>query len=223
MRVKNMNRLVFSFLFLILSLFTFSSKAQDSLSIQINGGFASPIHSIQGLSGMLQFNYSINSKIDLYVYSGYSTWGKNSIIFIETLTPPQTEAYFRSYSSDNFRLIPIYIGGRVNLHTNKIFTSFASVELGYSLLNYTEYLAWEKVLGESGEVIDYNVNRDVKIEVNEKLFGIGIGAGVFRQLTQNLSLVLSFKLNSFVNSKYNGLFTGKGTYTMYLAGFNFSI
>jgi hypothetical protein len=208
---------------IFLLLFSLTAYAQKPLSIQVNGGFINPIDSHKGLSGSVQFNYSLNSKFNLYFYSGYSNWDRNKIIFYEEMTGLQTQQYFPSYSKDNHKLMTFNFGGKINLHTNKIFTSFVNIELGYSHLSYTKYLVWNKGHAESGEVIGYYVDPTAKIDVNDDLFGVGLGGGVFRNIGNNISLVLSFKLNSFLNSNYEGLFTRKGTYTMFLAGFNFAV
>ncbi|MHB8906249.1 MAG: hypothetical protein ACYC6D_09010 [Melioribacteraceae bacterium] len=69
----------------------------------------------------------------------------------------------------------------------------------------------------------YYVDQSTRKENREDLFGLGIGAGISHSLTENLNLVLLFKLNSYINSNYSGIFSSRGTYTMFLAGFNFSI
>lgn len=197
--------------------------AQDSNSIQINGGIVMPMSSSKGLTGIIQFNYPLTSTINLYLYTGYSTWDQYKVTFIEDYSVIQRETIFQSYSADDHKLIPFYIGSRINLHTNKLFTSFISCEIGYSYLSYNSYKNWKSINPETGEVQGYYTDGSTRTKIRENLFGIGIGVGLARPLSENLSLVLSYKLNSNINSSYNGLFSTRGTYSQFLVGFGFKI
>jgi len=211
---------VLTFIFITFSNITF---AQDDFTIQINGGVIIPMSSSNGLTTSIQFNYSFNPNIQFYIYSGYSSWNKYKVVFHEDYSTVQKQQLFNSYSSDDHILIPIYIGSRIDFHTNKLFASFANVEIGYSHLSYNTYENVKEVNQETGEVLSYNADKSTRKEINENLLGIGIGAGLSHPITENINLILSFKLNSHVNSKYYGLFSNRGIYTAFIAGFNFNI
>ena len=213
------------FLSLIIISIIFSKiiLAQDSNSIQVNGGIIMPMSSSKGLTTSFQFNYSFNPQIQFYIYSGYSSWDKFKVVFHQEFSEVQKKQYFNSYSADEHILIPLYLGSRINLHTNKLFTSFLNVEIGYSYLSYNSYEQWKSINPETGEVLSYHPNTLTKKVNKENLFGFGVGAGISHPMTNNLDLILSFRLNSYINSNYYGLFSTRGTYTMFLAGFNFNI
>ena len=79
LEVINMPKSIILFL-LIFSMINFKLIfAQDSYSLQFNGGIISPRSSSNGPMGVMQFNYSLNSDIMFYIYSGYSTWNQNKV------------------------------------------------------------------------------------------------------------------------------------------------
>jgi len=211
-----------SLISILIFLFT-NISAQDNNSVQINGGIIYPMSSSNGLTGIIQYNYSINKQIYLYIYSGYSSWDRFNITFLEDHSEVQKQTKFISYSADQHKLIPVYIGSRINFHTNKLFTSFVNLEIGYSYLSYNSYTNRKSVDPETGEVLSYYVDGSTKEEITENLIGVGIGAGISHPVTENLNLILTFKLNSYLNSEYYGFFRAKGTYTMFLAGFSYDL
>jgi len=199
--------------------------AQDSHSIQINGGIISPRSSSNGLVGSIQYNYSFNTSLIFYAYMGYSAWDRNKVVLhnIKEVYTNKSQHYFYSYSEDEHYLIPVYIGTSIDLHTNKLFTSFLEFEIGYS---YLSYISYENVIvtdPESGEVLSYYADGSTGENVQENLFGVGIGAGLSHPISSGINLLLTFKLNSYVNENYYGLFSKRGTYTTFLAGFNFNL
>lgn len=202
---------------------TFSIFAQETNSIQINGGIIMPMSSSKGLTTSIQFNYTVNPILQLYAYTGYSYWDQYNITFHEDSSPNQQQQYFKTYNADSHILIPVYLGAKLNFNTNKLFTSFVNLEIGYSHLSYNSFDNFKSVNPETGEVLGYYPDLSTKKDVSEDLFGLGIGAGISHPITESLSLILSFKLNSYINSSYYGLFSTRGTYTMFLAGFNFNI
>ncbi len=213
----------FSLLISFMILSQGSIFAQDSNSIQINVGFFMLMNSSKGLTGIIQYNYPLNSTINLYLYTGYSTWDQYKVTFIEDYSLIQKKTIFQSYSADDHKLIPFYFGSKINLHTNKLFTSYLSCEVGYSYLSYNSYENWKSINPETGEVQGYYADASTRKIINENLFGIGIGFGLVRQLSDNLSLVLSYKLNSNINSNYGSLFSTSETYSQFLFGFGFKI
>jgi hypothetical protein len=211
-----------SFLFVLLFV-TNLVLAQEQYSIQINGGLIAPMSSSKGFTGLAQLNYTITPNISLYIYSGYSGWDQHKVVYHEDYSTIQKEQYFDSYSADEHTLIPVYVGSKIHLLTNKLFTSFINVELGYSHLSYNSYDNWKSVEPATGKVLGYFVDRSSKKEIKEDLFGVGVGLGFSHPITEKMNLILSLKLNSYVSKNYYGLFSTGGTYTNYLLGFEYTI
>jgi hypothetical protein len=200
------------------------SSAQSDHSIQLNAGLIKPMSSSEGLTVLVQYNLSLNQTFDFYTYTGYSAWDKYKITFLEE--GPVTgndQRFFDSYSSDDHILIPVYFGGRVNFYSNDLFHSFLNLEFGYSYLSYNSYNQIEKKNPETGKTEGYYPDLTTRKANRENLFGLGIGAGLSHPVSKNVSLVFSFKLNTYLNSEYNGLFSTRGTYTMFLGGFSYRI
>lgn len=134
----------------------------------------------------------------------------------------QQKTRFSAYTSDNHVLIPVYIGSEINFNTNKFFTAYAMFELGYSYLSYNTYSVKKEINSSTGEVISYYADSATQNKVTDNLFGIGAGIGIIHQLSQNIGIILSFKLNSQLNSKYNFI-NGQGTYTAFSLGLDYKI
>lgn len=198
-------------------------SAQESNSLQISGGIISPMSSSNGLSGALQFNYSVSPDINLYLYTGYASWNNYYVVFHEDYSPIQHKQNFKTPVESNHTMIPLYLGARWNFHTIKLFSSFIEIEAGYSNLNFVEYGIDKIVNHDNGEVLNYQQSGTIQYDKNEDLFGLGIGAGISHPITKNFNLILEFKLNSHINSDYYGLFSTRGTYTRFIGGFSFSI
>ena len=218
-----MKKSIFVSLIIIISLFTKIIFAQDSNSIQITGGIIMPMNSSNGFNASIQYNYNVSNNIQLYIYSGYSSWDKYNVNFTEDWSTIQKQTLFKSYDSDNHILIPVYIGSRVNLHTNKLFTSFATFEIGYSHLSYNSYEVRKEINPITGEVLSYNADQNSKKEVAEDLLGVGVGVGLLHPVTENINIILSLKLNSPLSSKDYSFLSSKGTYTAVNLSFSFSI
>lgn len=75
-----------------------SVLAQETNSIQINGGIIMPMSSSKGLTASFQFNYNINPTLQFYIYTGYSAWDQYKITFHEDYSPVQKQQYFTTYS-----------------------------------------------------------------------------------------------------------------------------
>ena len=177
--------------FVIISIIISSSiYAQDSNSIQFNGGIVMPMSSSKGFNTSIQFNYNYSQNVQFYIYSGYSSWDKYNVNFTEDWSTIQKQTLFKSYTADNHILIPVYIGSRINFHTNKFFTSFATFEIGYSHLSYNSYGIKKEIGIETGEVIAYIPDQNSKKEVNENLFGVGAGVGLSHPITENINIIL---------------------------------
>lgn len=216
-----MSKLFFS----LLALVSISGilMAQNSGAIQLNAGAILPINSSKGFSTALQYNYSLSQSVQLYAYSGISYWDENQVVYVfehSNLPAPDSKV---SYDADEHILIPLYFGSRFNLHSDRLFTTFLNLELGYSHLSYNTYENYEVVNERTGEAADYLVDMKTKRKIQENLFGIGTGLGISHEITVGMELMLSFKLNSFINSNYNGLFTSRGTYNTVSLGLNYGI
>jgi len=194
--------------------------AQSNNSIQFNGGLIIPRSSSNGLSTSIQYNYSINSNIQFYIYSGYSNWDK---YYAHFLWESSSLHNFSTYIADKHILIPLYIGSRINIHTNKLFTFFTTIEAGYSYLSYNAYGFIKEVDPGTGVVLDYKTDLNTKEKRNENLFGVGAGIGLSHPISNNMNVILAFKLNSQINSSYYSFFSSQGTYTAFNLGFNFKL
>lgn len=202
----------------LLILFSFIDVfAQKENSIQLNAGLLYPRSSSNGFSTFVQYNYDFNNNVGIYIYTGYSSFDKFKISYISEATLTQNEKIFSSYSADDHFMIPVYLGTSIRLNTNKLFTSFVDVELGYTYFSYNSYNNIIVRDNENGDVTSYEVDLSSRKEVTDNLFGIGLGFGLLRPLSEKLDIVLSYKLSSNFNSGEFGLFSARGTYsTIYL-------
>ena len=208
----------FLFLMLVSGLY-----AQNFHSIQVGGGLVLPRSSSKGFSAQVQYNYSLNSTVNFYVYSGYYTWDKYNITFIDESPPHGNDKLFHSYGSDNHKLIPLYFGTRINFRTIKSFTTFIDLEVGYSYFSYTDYGQIREVDPETGWVLSYNTDQASAKNTVKNLFGVGIGLGVFHPISESMNVVLSYKLNSNFNASEFGLFSAFGTYSTVFFGLGINV
>ena len=111
----------------------------------------------------------------------------------------------------------------MNLHANKLFTAFGTFEIGYSYLSYNSYNITKVIDEDTGEILAYNTDPNSGEKITENLFGVGIGAGLTREFVNNINIVLSFKLNSHINSNHYDFLSREGTYTAFNLGFDFKI
>lgn len=201
----------------------FKTPAQNT-SLEIHGGIISPRHSSVGFSTALQFNYRVNTAISCYLYSGISLWDKHEILIRkEGIIYNNEPNIFESYSADDHFLIPVYMGAKIFFRPNKLFVPFLNFELGYSYLSYNSYEQIPRVSSETGRVVGYEPDKTAKKVNHENLFGVGFGAGISHSISNSINLLLAFKLNSFVNENYPGLFSSRGTYTTFSAGLNYNL
>jgi len=218
-----MNKSLFVSFTLIVMMVSNIIYTQDSNSIQFNGGVTIPMSSSKGFNANVQYNYGLNKDIQFYIYTGYSSWDKYNVNFTEDWSPIQKQTIFKTYTSDDHILIPLYIGGRFSIQSNKFFTTFATFEIGYSHLSYNSYEIKKEIGVETGEVVAYIPDQNTKKELNENLLGIGTGVGLSHQIIEGMNIVLYFKINSHINSTNYGFLSSKGTYTVINLGFNFNI
>jgi hypothetical protein len=218
-----MSRFVLAFFFMFLLISSPFIPAQDSKSIQLNAGVISPLSSSKGLIGLLQYNHQLTENIYLYIYSGYSAWDKDKITYQVDWKPEHRVSFFNTYSSDKHSLIPLYLGSKINFNTTKYFTTFVAFEAGYTYLNYNSYNILSDVDHETGKIINYYPDPSSQKEVSENLVGLGLGAGLSHPMSDNINIILSFKLNTYLNSNYYGFFSNRGTYTAFIFGFDFNL
>lgn len=216
-----------SALFLFCFLCLQSLYSQERLSVQFNGGLIAPVNSSTGYSGTFQLNYPIKASTRLYLYSGYSYWDKYYVNLRKESYRNSEKQNLKSHEGINHRLIPVNLGISGDVHRNSLFTSFINFELGYSYLRFTSYSNWiavkEEDVFEDSIVVAYYPDESTKRNNKEHFFGIGLGGGISREITENIQLVLSFKLNTLINSSTNGVLSAKGTYFNALAGINFTL
>lgn len=198
-------------------------QAQSARSLQFNAGAVFPMNSSKGFSTTLQYNYSLNPTVQFYAYSGVSYWDENHVIHEMELSAIRKNQFITSYDADEHVLIPLYFGSRINLHSDKLFTTFINLEAGYSHLSYNAYDNVKVVDENTGRVVEFYADPKTKRKVNDNLFGIGAGLGLSHEITQNMELMLFYKLNSVINSSYNGFFTSRGTYNTLTLGLNYGI
>ena len=218
-----MKKLIFVSLILFVGIPQSFTFAQYNNSIQFNSGIIFPRNSSNGFSTFVQYNYSLNSKINLYFSAGYSKWDRNNITYREELTGVQRQEYFRTYNEDNHSLIPLNFGAKINFHSNKFFTSFVNFEIGYAHLSFDIYDNIRVVSPITGEVTSYIIDGSTKKEINENLFNVGVGTGLSHPLTQSLDLILAFKINSNFNGEEFGFLRANRTYSTWYVGVNVKI
>ncbi len=216
MKQINLASLTFAFLFGFTLL-----NAQNSTSIQISGGLISPMHAFDGLGGTIQIEKKLDSVFSIYAYTGYYAWYKNRVNFIDESSMFQKTNLFQSYNTDDHKLIPLFVGAKINLHTNNYFLTFLEFEFGYSHLSYNSFQNRKSIDPLTGAVVLYYADQSTRKSVDEDLFGFGLGAGIYRPLSKIFGLIFSYKLSTHLNSSYNGFFESKGTYSQFMAGFNF--
>ncbi len=197
--------------------------AQDSHSVQFNGGILYPRSADDGISTSVQYNYSYSPDFDIYLSVGYSSWDKYHILFLEDYSTIQQETKFYSYSADNHLLIPLYVGTKIYLPETKLFAAFAILEIGYSYFSYDSYENIREVDPTTGEVISYYVDKSSKKEITTNLFNLGFGGGLSHQLTNRLNMILSYKINSGFNSDEFSLFNEESTSSSLSIGLEINI
>ena len=200
--------------------FSNSINAQSDFSIQLNSGLSG----FSGFSGLLQLNYSLNSDLDLYLYSGYSNVDRriNSRFDNHDLGLDKSRYNSGLIMGDN-NVIPIYLGGNLDLFENEWITTFANLELGYSHSSFTTYESMLPIYSDAGDVIRYRPDRSTREKHSDNLFGTGIGVGASHQITNGLEVLLTLKLNTNTNFDGMRMFSRPSTYTSLLAGLNYRL
>ena len=200
--------------------FANSINAQRDFSIQLNSGLSG----FSGFTGLLQLNYSLNSDLDLYLYSGYSNVDRriNSRLDNHNLGLDRSRYNSGLIMGDN-NIIPIYLGGSLDLFENDWITTFANLELGYSHMSFNTYDGMLPIHSDEGDVIRFRPDRSTRESHSENLFGTGIGVGASHQIANGLEVLLTLKLNTNTNFDRMKMFSRTSTYTSLLAGINYRL
>jgi len=199
---------------LLLSSFLFP---QGMSSIQFSGGLVEPMSSNPGLSGVIQYNYNLTSRFNLFVSTDYSYWGqKYNNYYYDALSYNQHKIV---YPESDHSLSRAMAGARYVVVEPAKFRLFVEGGIGYSYLKYKSYN------------INLVTNPDGTAELlysngayeSENLFNISTGIGFIHKMTSRWDILFEFKLNTYLNSHYYGIFSARGTFTEYFAGFNYRI
>ena len=190
---------------------------QNKMSIQLSGGIMSPVNAQQGLSGLVQFNYSTSKNNSVYASLLTSSWDFNRINFNEDNVPVP----IKSHDEENHILNSIYIGDRIIFNRNKFFNAYVDLELGYTHLNYL-HVFLERQVNPDG-TIQYIPNYALSNEVHESMLGTGVGVGIQHHMVGKFDLMLNVKLNTFFNDFSSGIFNFQRTYLSYMFGFGYNI
>lgn len=199
----------------IVFLFTQVLFSQNSSSLQVNGGFISKRMSSLGLNSSVQFNSKIDENFELYGYLGYSAWNLYEIVIQHELR------FYNCAVEESHNLYSVFGGARTYFGQTSWFTAFVEAEIGYLYLTYNsfKFFSAPNSLNQIAFYPDYGTKKYNE----ENLFGIGLGAGIIHPMSGGLSIVFAYKLNTYINNNYNGLFSKRGTYSLFHVGFNYQI
>lgn len=201
--------------FVILFLFSQVLFSQNSGSLQINGGFISKRMSSLGLNSSVQYNQPLEEDFELYSYFGYASWD------LYNITIQYEQLFYKCAVEDSHDLVSLFIGTRKYFKETSWFKPFLEAEVGYLYLTYYSYNYFRATNSHNqiGFFPDYSTYKNNF----ENLFGLGTGAGIIHPMSGGLSIVFVYKLNTYLGSKYNGLFSKRGTYSLFNVGFNYQI
>ena len=199
---------------LILSSIIYS---QGKSSFQFSGGMVYPISSSSGLSGALQYNYNINSRFNIFVSADYSVWDKRNFNYLDNSNV--TGGYKSGYSETDHTLSRIMAGGRYLITKPDQFKLFVDAGIGYSYLQYNIYDM--KNINNPDGTIEVLFSPAGKIHQN--LFNFSSGIGFIHPITERWDILLEFKLSTYLNSQYHGLFSSQSTFSSFQFGFNYKI
>lgn len=200
---------------IIVFLFSQVLFSQNSSSLQINGGFISKRMSSLGLTSSVQYNHNIDNGLELYGYLGYAAWD------LYNITIEYNRIYYKYPAEDSHDLVSVFTGVRKYFKQTSWFEPFLEIEVGYLYLTYNSY-KYFRASNTGNQVGFYPDYGSLKTNF-EHLFGVGLGAGIIHPMSGGLSIVFTYKLNTYINNNYNGLFSRRGTYSLVNVGFNYKI
>jgi hypothetical protein len=207
-----------SYLIVITSLILSSIiHPQGKSSFQFSGGIVYPLGSSPGLSGTLQYNYNISPRFNFFVSTDYSKWDKRNFNYVDKST--MARDYKTGFSETDHTLSRIMAGGRYLITQPRQFKLFVEAGIGYSYLQYNIY-----------DMREVN-NPDGTIElllvpagkVYEKLFNFSSGIGLIHPIMEKWDMLFEYKINTYLNSQYKGLFSSLSTFSSVQFGFNYKI
>ena len=177
--------------------------SQRGNTIQISSGVMSARNSDKGILGTIQFNYNINDSFSLYTYSGIFYWNTNKVNYY---AGQETANNLRNtYSEDNHKMIPFYIGSRYFFNNSSVFKPFVNIEIGFSYLIFNSY-AFNQINNPDGT---FTLEPGNKTEKKDTFFGAGVGIGASHDIGDNLELLLEFRFNTLKNANYEWLSSGR--------------
>ncbi len=206
---------------IILVIVSASVAGQNKSSIQLSGGLLLPESSSNGVNVSLQYNYYLNDDFLFYVNTGYLSWDRFYVHFNQEWSAKQKQTRFRTYTSDTHTMIPLNVGGRLEVRTNELFNSFVSFEAGYSFLTYNSFNVYKEYDSSEEVVTAFKTDRSSKKEIEENLISIGAGLGIYRQMADNLELILQYRLYSHLNSEYYDAFSSHAIFSSVNLGVNY--
>jgi opacity protein-like surface antigen len=204
---------------IIVSVLVLSSViySQGKSSFQFSGGIVYPLSSSPGLSGTLQYNYNINSKFNIFISADYSAWDKRYFNYLDK--SDVHGGYNSGYSESDHTLSRIMAGGRYLITPLSQFKLFIDAGAGYSYMQYNIYDMRE--VNNPDGTIEYLYSPAVKVQQN--LFNLSSGIGFIHPIIERWDILFEFKLNTYLNSQYHGLFSSESTFSSFQFGFNYKI
>jgi opacity protein-like surface antigen len=199
---------------LILSSIIYS---QGKSSFQFSGGIVYPISSSSGLSGTLQYNYNINTRFNFFVSADYSVWDKRNFSYVDKSTSGWS--YRSGYSETDHTLSRIMAGGRYLITQPDQFKLFVDAGIGYSYLQYNIY-DMHQIKNPDGTI---EVLFSPAGKAYQNLFSFSSGIGFIHQIAERWDILFEYKLSTYLNSQYNGLFSSQNILSSFQLGFNCKI
>jgi opacity protein-like surface antigen len=199
---------------LILSSILYS---QGKSSFQFSGGMVYPLSSNPGLSGTLQYNYNIATRFNFFVSADYSVWDKRNFNYSDKSTVGRD--YKRGYSETDHTLSRIMAGGRYLITQPDQFKLFVDAGIGYSYLQYNIY-DMQQINNPDGTI---EVIFSPAGKIYQNLFNFCSGIGFIHPITERWDILFEFKLSTYLNSQYHGLFSSQSTFSSFQFGFNYKI
>jgi hypothetical protein len=151
------------------------------------------------------------------VSADYSSWDQRYSTYRDN-SNSQSELRKISTESDH-SLSRIMTGVRYIVVEPAEFRLFLEGGIGYSYLRYNSYDIHLFNTPDGGTELLALSGRNA----DENLFNISTGIGLIHSLTNKFDILFEFKINTYLNAAYYGLYSSRGTFTGFNAGFNYKI
>jgi hypothetical protein len=174
------------------------------------------MYSFDGLSGTLQYNYNLNSRFNLFVNANYSAWDKRYHTFLENT---HSNLFTTVFPESDHSLSRVMAGVRFIIVEPAQFRLFVEGGVGYSYLQYKSYNINQVTNPDGTSEYLYSNGQNE----SENLFNLSSGIGFIHPMTSRWDILFEFKLNTYLNSHYYGIFSTHGTFTEFNGGFNYRI